>query len=403
MEVSLFTWSGYANLTGFVGQIDNCRSDLIIHNLSNLNQSMQALIDCAEKLMKKIPLQIGGPFPLFIGITNQQSRSTQSILNSVKKSLQDASFSGNRKLIVQKMRFLNEIDQTKFSWITVNYLTKSRPDSAGVISMNRLSSNIVFSSLSISGDKIQLSNQYFRINAFTDNCFGTDEALARHRLELLIMRSNVRLTTIIDPCLSADDEAVVINGQDFRNNPCLATKRPTFIDYTLNYTFIGSTNSVACKKLTNYLTNWYNCKCNFQICFNFYYLFQPTSAIYYAISDYYEIFKVLPTISQEKRFNFANSKQLLREIDFWCKQSKFYRIQKSSSKLASQLCFRQYYSYNIIANVYLKDFNWSNIFFHPKLNNFNVGWQLGFLLRETDHLSNEGENRRVISGHQLVG
>lgn len=406
----MFTWSGKIKETGLVRQIDNCEVLPGISSAGNdTDEMVDNLLDCVSTLMDKIPESHKGPFPILLGATAgmrvlklTQNALSKKIFHAIADGFKDFNHNG-RSLSVAYPRLLTGFEEGEFAWITANYLLKNippediieqvdvpEPSAIGIIDMGGASAQIAFETEEQDANEIvTLFNHNYGVKAYSNLCFGSDQAAARYRFKLLLNREDERQTRIADPCMDKGPE-VVIWGEDFLTNPCLKTVEPVSgINGSEYYTFHGDDgyNSGKCRENINSLTEWLDCDDVFTICFD-----SEENEIkdktFYALSSYYYSLRVLPSISDEKDW-FDSEETLLDEVDQWCSSPYSWRSQIAGKNYAQILCFKQNFIYYTLKNIYnFGENNWPNIHFTNGIEDSTLGWTLGFMLRKSNILPN---------------
>ncbi|XP_025096629.1 ectonucleoside triphosphate diphosphohydrolase 1-like isoform X2 [Pomacea canaliculata] len=420
----IYKWNGEKfNQTGLVvqdGPKCNIAGGAISAYVNNASGAGASLKECLDFATRQIPAEKLSQTPVYLGAT-----AGMRLLEKENKSASDAVMESVRKMLSQyhfqfaqpqsQSRILTGTQEGAYSWITSNYLSGTFhvhppsdavvPDlivsSVGALDLGGASAQISF----IPNNTQELPEEFvFNMNLYGEKyslytysflCFGINEAATR--LQAVLLQDQNFTRTVRNPC-APRGSVVNVSHADIFTSPCVTGPDSVFAFghkihppsdnmQDTEYSFVGESNASACDALVKSSLFNFSSPCNFSHC-SFNGIFQPpVFGDYYAFSSFFYLMEFLNLTSSNliSYSHFTNASSKLCSMDW-------DQVQHMKSDVTNNLvwyCFQSVYINILLVEGYQFDpsTSWNSIHFVETVSGIDVGWTLGFMIKESSEAS----------------
>jgi len=423
-KIYLYSWVSNTYLyNADVKQLVTCKTALGISSYeTNPNQSFAGILQCLENtIITQIPNEYRDKTFVFLGATAgmrmlslTNPNATEKIMNFLRES-----FSKYHLKVNDSMSDISIISGSKeglYGWITVNYLSKSLPKSIvenpklfGALDMGGASTQITFIDPSPKN-----SNNTYQMNLYGNSysvyshsylCYGKSQAECRF-FSILVQNSNFN-TTVLNPCMSKGQSAVY-NSIDIFTAPCVTGKfaldhygheilpPKNWLTNGVNVTFLGTSDFTGCQSVVLQLFN--DTKCERKPC-TFNGVYQPM-----VVGDFkaFSAYKFIKTKLNEGnlKWGLKDYKESLMKLCLGNSTEKNF-FDTNNDAWVKLECFDMSYMIEILVQLGFNEGNWLNIDFIDMIDNFNIGWALGFMIDKTSIIA-KGKHFLPIENYLFI-
>ncbi len=420
-NLNLFRWPNEKlHGTGLVREDYACEIDATrgISSFADTPEKVREYLtsgsSCLSSAVNKVPERQRECTPVFMGGTGGMRVLNATSPDKVKSIF----FHADKELsrLGLKTRASEEIlDSDRegvLGWVTANYLSdrfshqSNSTMTLGALDWGGASSQITFEldsdDYSTTGNDTQLVSlfgQDYRVFTSSQLCYGQAEALKRYlvRLVYLAYENHDRsiVTTIDAPCQPRNHKYQT-TARELFDSLCTEYKDSEFkvkatADPELTFTFLGRSDHRLCHQLVEEAFNYTRCEATYAHghCFKRPLPSPPAGMNFLAFSTYWYLTSLLnladdyysaTTLSESVRKLCASSVQEAHQM-----LSSAQTETKVTSEIAGNSCFRGLFMLRLLSGGYqvTEEFD---VEFVGRLGDAEVGWTLGYMLRETNSL-----------------
>ncbi|CAF1074376.1 unnamed protein product [Adineta ricciae] len=317
-----------------------------------------------------------------------------------------------------QVRIIDGSEEGLSGWITANILLHQLYDNNvplqtyGVVDMGGASTQLSFIAP-------QATSEHYLMNLFDTDydvyshsylCYGQDQLRLIYQGQLVQQANG--LISIDDPCLQSG-YIQNISYSSISGTACAIGRltTPTGVNSTSLITFRGTGNYSACQELMRARLNKTACSTNGNCSFDGVYQPIPISsslkfvafaAVFYA----FDTLAPFVPISSDSYGNYdlstTNLTQIKAAIATVCNQP--WLNVTNATRFRPFLCFQTMYHWTLFEYGYaLTESNIKNFQIVNKINSNDIGWTLGYMINQTNHLSPEYRPSRLLTQAEFIG
>ncbi|KAI2801944.1 Ectonucleoside triphosphate diphosphohydrolase 3 [Blomia tropicalis] len=408
----LFKWrTDKLNGTGLIKQVNICHISRGIASYADekIKEGADELMKCIEQLA--IHLDNGNTLEhmfVYLGATAgmrmlniSNPNASANIFNVIRTRFIESGLQPKRISIITGK------EEGLFAWVAVNYLSGKLFEKMKLSNLN----NRTFGVLDMGGASAQIAHQInddddvsmddavrirlygrdYNIHAYSNFCFGAEQALKRYMMIILRQHINSNNTSlqVEAPCLPRGLH--LSSSRAGMDNVCTANKNGdnqlTQLNSSNEYELVGTSNFDKCYQTVEQILDFDLCKRDFRFCFKK--SIHPKRDTFFAISAYYYLTDVLNLKNDINQIGFAEYINETRKI---CESTRNELQNKTNlnQKYLTTYCFKLTYLHSTLTKVYnFNERTWLNLRFTNNVNGNYLGWVLGFMISESNSIPSE--------------
>ncbi|TRY67312.1 hypothetical protein TCAL_05159 [Tigriopus californicus] len=415
----LYRWSSdLISGTGLVQEMEQIYLDTPVTSFAgdpgNLTTFMQDLINDMKdwgSTSSDIPIYVGATAGMRI-LQESKPEDVDEILEVIERVIKNSRFE------VGDVAILSGSDESLYSWLSVNVLSRAIPaspkgssgneqiETAGALDMGGGSLEVAFNCVDgcDQAHTLDVFNQTFTVWPSMASCYGIREAMGRYTALTIYQAfkrgENLTGVDIHNPCANEHSQLrdkwlgdfSTIKSNIFTNN-CTKIIDAEFSDWLvsipdgLEFHFHDSYDEHKCDQVLEPLTNFSACREIFgQECLNPSGLSLPNDT-FYGFSSFYHSFR--KPLNLEKSTDYATAMHKIKEV---CQEPQ------SCDTCSKTDCFEVSYVFKILTDglSFNKD-TFGHLQFVDEIKGSQVSWTLGYATMRSQEPLDESRNITLIS------